>query len=246
MRKLSFYVLLGLILLIGGCVAPKQDVSVAKSGLDGDWQSTKSRANVRFDHGKISGSDGCNRFGGSYTVEGSRLSVGENMMSTMMACPNMEQSMAFKTALKNAKVYENDGKTLTLLGEKGEVLETLFYLPSSMKPDAYYVTHYNTGKGSVVNVIKGSFVSLELLKDNKAIGSTGCNDLSSSYTTKDNTITIGFPATTRKMCVPELMEQEKNYIAALSQAHTISRNGDAYELRDEKGSLQVVLKVIIH
>ncbi len=233
-------------LLITGCVAPKQDVSVAKSSLDGDWQSTKSRANVRFDHGKISGSDGCNRFGGSYTVEGSRLSVGENMMSTMMACPNMDQSMAFKTALKNAKVYENDGKTLTLLGEKGEVLETLFYLPTSMKPDAYYVTHYNNGKGGVVNVAKGSFVSMELLKDNRVIGSTGCNEYTSSYTTNDNIITIGFPATTRKMCPPELMEQEKNFTTALSHVHTITRNGDAYELRDEKGALQVIVKVIIH
>ena len=246
MQKHSFYLLLGLMLLMGGCVAPKQEVPVLQSSLDGDWQSTHSRANVRFDHGKLSGSDGCNRFAGSYTVEGNRLSVGENMISTMMACPNMDKSQAFKDVLKNAKFYENDGKTLKLLGEKGDVLETLFYLSSQLKPDAYYVTHYNNGKGGVVNVVKGSFVSLELLKENKVIGSTGCNDLSSSYTTKDNTVTIGFPATTRKMCAPELMEQEKNYTAALSKANTVSRNGDAYELRDEKGSLQVVLKVIIH
>ena len=246
MQKQPFYLLLGFMFLMSGCVAPKQEAPVLKSSLDGDWQSTSSRANVRFDHGKLQGSDGCNRFGGSYMVEGSRLSIGENMMSTMMACPNMDKSQAFKDALKNAKVYESDGKMLKLFGEKGDVLETLFYLPSRLKPDAYYVTHYNNGKGGVVNVTKGSFVSLELLKDNTVIGSTGCNDLSSNYTTKENTITIGFPATTRKMCTPELMEQEKNYTAALSRVHTISRNGDAYELRDEKGLLQVVLKVIIH
>lgn len=246
MGKVSTYLWLGLVLIMGGCMAPKQEAPVIKSGLDGDWQSTKSRANVRFDHGKISGSDGCNRFGGSYTVNTDRLSVGENMMSTMMACPNMEQSQAFKNAIKNAKIYKNDGNTLTLLDEKGEVLETLFYLPSHMRPDAYYVTHYNNGKGGVVNVAKGSFVSLELLKDNRVIGSTGCNEYTSSYTTKDNTITIGFPATTRKMCSPELMEQEKNFTTTLSHVHTISRNGDAYELRDEKGSLQVIVKVIIH
>ncbi len=246
MGKLLVYILLGLMLLVGGCATPEKEAPVIKSVLDGDWQSTKSRANVRFDHGKIIGSDGCNRFGGSYTVEGGRLSVGDHMMSTMMACPNMDQAMAFKTALKNAKVYENDGKTLTLFGEKGEVLETLFYLPTSMKPDTYYVTHYNNGKGGVVNVTKGSFVSMELLKDNRVIGSTGCNDYTSSYTTKDNAITIGFPATIRKMCPPELMEQEKSFTTALSHVHTITRNGDAYELRDEKGALQVIVKVIIH
>jgi heat shock protein HslJ len=246
MKIYLYYLVLGLILLISGCATPQQEVPVLQSSLDGDWQSTHSRAYVRFDHGKLSGSDGCNRFGGSYTVEGSRLSVGENMMSTMMACPNMDKSQAFKEVLKSAKFYENDGKVLNLLGEKGDVLETLFYLSSHMKPDVYYVTHYNNGKGSVINVDKGSFVSLELLKENKVIGSTGCNDLSSSYTTKDNNITIGFPAMTRKMCAPQLMEQEKNYITALSRAHTISRNGDAYELRDEKGSLQVVLKVLVH
>lgn len=246
MNMYRFYLLLGLMLLVSGCVAPKQEAPVLQSGMDGDWQSTQSQAHVRFDHGRLSGSDGCNRFGGSYTVEGNRLNIGENMMSTMMVCPNMEKSQGFKEALKNAKVYENDGKVLKLLGEKGEILETLSYLSSHLKPDAYYVTHYNNSKGGAISTLKDSFVSLELLKDNKVVGSTGCNELSSSYTTKDNTITIGFPATTRKICTPQLMEQEKNYIAALSQVHTISRNGEAYELRDEKGSLQVVLKVIAH
>ena len=55
----------------------------------------------------ISGSGGCNRLIGQFTVDGNQLSVNEKMASTMMACPGplMEQEQQFVKALTTAREY---------------------------------------------------------------------------------------------------------------------------------------------
>jgi heat shock protein HslJ len=235
MKIHPFYLLLGLILLMSGCVAPKQEAPVLKSSLDGDWQSTHSKANVRFDHGKLSGSDGCNRFAGNYTVEGNRLSVGENMMSTMMACPNMDKSIAFKNALLSAKNYENDGKRLLLIGGNGKMLLEFNPLSNTPEEGLYRLLHLNNGKHAVVTL--KTPITLQIDPNGKMSGNTGCNQYTTSYTIKEGQITIGFPATTRKMCPSEQMEQEQQFIAVLSKASLIQRNGEKWEIRDTSGAL---------
>jgi heat shock protein HslJ len=216
-----------------------------QASLNGDWQSTTSRATLRFDNGKLNGNDGCNRFGGTYSMQGNEISVSDKMMSTMMACPNMERSSAFTQALKEAKTYQSDGKELVLLGRDDTPLLKLFHLSKTLEPLAYYVTNYNNGKGGVVSVEQGSQITIELKKEGRVIGSTGCNEYVSTYSLKEDKVTFGYPATTRKMCTPSLMEQESAFTKALSHASVITRDGDRYELRDESGALQVILKVII-
>ena len=53
----------------------------------------------------VSGNNGCNLFSGGYTIEsGNRVKVG-NMMNTMMACDNMDQSTQFMGVLQKADNY---------------------------------------------------------------------------------------------------------------------------------------------
>jgi heat shock protein HslJ len=134
MKTILFFCLV-LLLMIAGC-APQPTVGGFSASLNGDWKSTISNATVRFDEGKVSGSDGCNRFGSTYTIQNNTLQISNKMMSTMMACPSpvMEQSTAFKNVLLGAKSYTNDGKTLVLLGAKGEILGELSSLSSTQKP----------------------------------------------------------------------------------------------------------------
>ncbi|MBA4375792.1 MAG: hypothetical protein C0401_06425, partial [Anaerolinea sp.] len=52
---------------------------------------------LNFTEDRISGSDGCNSYGGSYTTDGSNFKVDSDMVSTLMACDEqiMAQSSAF-------------------------------------------------------------------------------------------------------------------------------------------------------
>ena len=71
----------------------------------------------------------------------------------------------------------------------------------------------------------------ELLYGNKPItlsfdnseqlsGSTGCNRYRASYSSDHGAINIATIATTKKLCAPEIMEQEKRYLRILGDAAT--------------------------
>ena len=74
---------------------------------------------LQFDpsNGSISGSSGCNRFNGSYQVDGDRLSFGQ-MLSTMMACvEGMELEQQILQSLARVKSFRVDGNQLMLLDD---------------------------------------------------------------------------------------------------------------------------------
>ena len=234
--KTLFYSVLTTTLLLSGCAVSEHAVNVPKTSLDGDWKSTTSNATVRFEKGKISGNDGCNQFMGNYATQGNTLSVSDKMMSTMIACPGMEKSVAFKSALTSAKIYENNGTTLVLIGASGKTLLELKHLTSTPEEGLYTIHYINNGKQAVVSVQHP--ITMYLGADGKMNGNGSCNQYTTSYTVKEKQITIGVPATTRKMCSPELMEQEQQFLNALQKSFNISRNGEKWEIRDSAGALQ--------
>ena len=70
----------------------------------------------------MSGSGGCNRLAGTYTVEGNRLTF-SRMAGTMMACPSgMEQERSFHDALGRAATWRIDGERLELSDATGKVI----------------------------------------------------------------------------------------------------------------------------
>jgi len=73
--------------------------------------------------GTVSGTDGCNRYHGTYTVEGDTLSVGKLAIS-MMACePDVSQQASdFTAALEGATTFTVDGTSLVLFADDGRML----------------------------------------------------------------------------------------------------------------------------
>lgn len=68
---------------------------------------------------KAVGNGGCNRIGGTYTLEGSGLRFGP-LVSTKMFCEGaMEQEQAFLDALTATTGYRIEGSDLLLLGPNG-------------------------------------------------------------------------------------------------------------------------------
>jgi heat shock protein HslJ len=71
---------------------------------------------------EVSGSGGCNRFAGGFTLKGRGIRFG-HVASTMMMCPHgMEQEQAFFAALAESAGYRIDGDRLALLDASGVVL----------------------------------------------------------------------------------------------------------------------------
>ena len=108
-------------LLISGCSTMQL---ATHNPLLGEWKSTSSEATLRFEERRVSGSDGCNRYGSTYTAGADTLAISDQMMSTEMACESdrMKSADQFRQSLMATKRYRSDGKTLTLLGSSGEVL----------------------------------------------------------------------------------------------------------------------------
>jgi len=74
---------------------------------------------LQFDGNRLSGSAGCNRFSGSYSVDGGTLKAG-TLMATEMACPGMELEQAFFKLMATpvSLTFADDG-TLILTGSEG-------------------------------------------------------------------------------------------------------------------------------
>jgi len=83
---------------------------------------------LRLDY-RVTGFGGCNGFSGSWTWENEQLVVGP-LMSTMMACPEMETESALLSALDGEVFTEISGETLSLTGsDGGELTFVAVYFP---------------------------------------------------------------------------------------------------------------------
>jgi heat shock protein HslJ len=73
--------------------------------------------------GTVTGTSGCNEFGGGYTVEGAQITFKE-IVSTLKLCdtPLMGQEEAMQQVLTEMATYEINGNTLTI-SNNGRVLE---------------------------------------------------------------------------------------------------------------------------
>lgn len=77
--------------------------------------------------GTVAGDASCNRFSGTYTLDGDRLSF-SGLATTKMACPEsgvMEQEAAILLALEATASFEIEGERLSLLEADEELVLTL-------------------------------------------------------------------------------------------------------------------------
>jgi heat shock protein HslJ len=107
-----------------------QPWTLSKLVVDGQEHALSSSypitLNFESQDSSISGSAGCNSYGGAYTLAGNQLSFG-NMRSTLAFCENddiMVREFAYLDALGRVESYHLDGDTLTLQGDNGQVLMT--------------------------------------------------------------------------------------------------------------------------
>jgi heat shock protein HslJ len=215
--------------------------SWALTTLDGQPALKDTTVTLNFQDGKASGSDGCNNYSTSYTTDGTTFKIQQPIASTMMACPEpiMNQATAYMKVLEQAATYKADGKQLTLFDAGGKPTATFAAQSTDLAGSSWEVIGYNNGKQGVVSVALDTTLTADFGADGTLSGTAGCNNYTASYKTDGKTISIGPAATTRKMCAepPNIMEQEMQYLQALSTAATYRIDGMKMEFRTAEGAL---------
>lgn len=88
--------------------------------IEGIPASEVTRVFVQFGgDGRLSGNSGCNRFTGSYLIDGATLRISSGLAMTRMACPPaaMEEEARLVQALVAARGFFRDGISLDMTGE---------------------------------------------------------------------------------------------------------------------------------
>ena len=113
-------------LLVAGCSSTQSlnNTSWRLARLSDQAVLTETEVTLIFAEDSLGGNDGCNSYGGSYTSEGSKIDVGDDIVSTMMYCSDQIQTQtnAFYQALLNAASFKITGGKLSLLDSSGTVL----------------------------------------------------------------------------------------------------------------------------
>ncbi|MEJ2501504.1 MAG: META domain-containing protein [Campylobacterales bacterium] len=117
-RSLLILTLLG---LLGGCYAERTarlaDTRWELAQIAGGDVAVTGRAWLRISDQEgfhVEGSGGCNTFAGPLRVSGETVTIGP-LISTRMACPDMQEEQAFFHALGQVDGYRLEGETLLLL-----------------------------------------------------------------------------------------------------------------------------------
>lgn len=215
----------------GGALA---GTSWVLTNLNGQPPAADTQITLTLEADGLFGSDGCNRYRGSYTADGDTITVGENLAGTMMACPEpvMQQAAAYQAALKAAATFKIEGEQLTLFDAAGAPLATFAAQSAALAGSSWTVTAYNNGNQAVVGVLAGTTLTLEFT-DTTVGGSSGCNSFSGGYEAADGTLTVGTLASTQMLCAEPagVMEQETQFLQALATAATYRVEGDQLEIR---------------
>jgi heat shock protein HslJ len=249
-RRIGALAMVGLLTACGSMSTatespPLDGTSWTLSELPGRSLVAGSPVTLRFAEGRVSGSDGCNRYSGGYSSKGTSLEVSPSLAVTQMACEAgvMEQARVYVAALTGATSYRLAGDRLELLGSDGAALAALAAQSQTLAGTSWQATGINNGKQAVASVLNGSTVTMTFGADGIANGSAGCNRYSAHYEKDGAGIKFAMARVTRMMCAEPagVMEQEQQFLNALSSVATARVEGDRLELRTADGALAVAL-----
>ena len=208
-------------------------------------------ATATFLDGQVSGMGSCNRYFGSYEVDGSSLSFSP-LGSTMMACQPevMEQEAAFLAAMGSSVAFEisNDqlllqdanGQTVVIFNSQQAVPAT--ELPAATLTDMTWVmTAYLGAEGEQVDVLPDTRVTASFA-DGQVSGTSGCNRYFGSYETDGSaSLVFGPLGSSMMLCFPdEVMLQETAFLANMSSVAAYEIVNGQLLLQDAAGQTVLV------
>lgn len=192
--------------------------------------------------GRVSGSDGCNRFTGPYEAEGSSLRLGP-LASTRKACVGAAEKVASRVSAALDQVRSFSAQPDTLVLQDGSGLPLLRYRANTPGVAGAWEVVSVLYDDAIRSVLGDTRLTADFGDDGKVQGSGGCNTFSGPYEEDGTQLRIGPLAATEKACTaPEgANEQEQGYFAALASVVRFEQVGKTLTLYNAKDQMAVTL-----
>ena len=197
----------------------------------------------------VFGSDGCNNYRTSATVDGGKITFAQPGIAGLMACeePVMVQATAYQEALAAGETFSATAEGLVLKNGAGNEVATFAAASQELSGTSWIVLNYNNGREAVVGVLEGTELTANFADDGQVNGTAGCNNYFAAFEADGaaGTITIGQAGSTMMACSdPEgVMEQEQEFLAALASAATYRIQGNTLEMRTADDALALMLQL---
>ena len=159
--------------------------------------------------GRVSGSDGCNRITGSYTLKGEGVTFGQ-IAGTQMACPDTaDVAGRFHSALKGTSHWRIVGSRLELFGATGKPLAVFERgtqaLPSTgsspLQGTTWQLVKFQGGDGTTLTPDDRTKYTLEFGNGGRVNARIDCNRGGATWkATGPNQLELGPLALTRAKC----------------------------------------------
>ncbi len=226
----------------------------------------ESEVTAQFREGQVLGKDGCNQYTGTYKATDMVLTIRLGATTTM-ACEQklMDQAQAYAAALSSAATYQITGDRLQITGGGGKVVVTFVASAPTVGPapavadtqpltptvritgvttvtiplegTLWKLTALADGRGNMAPVVAGVEITA-LFQGGRVTGNAGCNNYAATYRLTGSSLTVSAPAaTSRKACAQPIMQQERNYLAALGRTVAHKIEGNRLELRNSSAAL---------
>lgn len=211
------------------------------SELNGNPVAPDANIILILENGSLSGSDGCNHLGGSYTIDGENFNVGEDMVGTLMACEEavMQRASDYTQALQNAATFKIVDARLQLLDENGSVVAVFEAQSQELAGSSWLVNYISTGsEDGVVSSLDSQPTeqTISFDADGKFNGNAGCNNFFGSYEVEENKLSLGAIGSTKMACEEEVMKAETTYLSALESTASYQITGQTLQIRDADGN----------
>jgi len=230
-----------LMLLLSGCSLLSGS---GTTSLDGEWllqagtnqgQAVPivagSKITLKIDGNQAGGSAACNLYGGTIQVNGSSIAISALSM-TEMACQEnvMASESAYLAALPRATMAARSGNGLLLTGPQVELRFTL--VPEVANANVVGTTWLLESliTGEAVSSMVGERVTLQLSGDGRLTASTGCRDVTGSYSISDGQVQVTLDPYDTIGCAAEVGDQDEHILEVLSHGFGISVDGDRLTL----------------
>jgi heat shock protein HslJ len=160
--------------------------------------------------GRVSGSDGCNRFTGTYELAGDRVTFGR-MAGTKKACLNPGRTEGpFRDALKNASRFAIAGDPLELFDASGTRLATFAAgkqsttsPTSGLVGTSWQLVQFQGGDDTTLVPNDPAKYTIAFAADGRLTARIDCNRGRGTWkSSRPNQITFGPVALTRAKCPP--------------------------------------------
>ena len=188
----------------------------------------------------VTGTTGCNNFGGTFTQDGGTLTIELGPM-TRVACTDdatTAQENAITDGLSKVASFTSTGQ-LALLDDEGAAILIYDANSAGLEGTSWSATGVNNGNGGVQSTTLTETISLSFMAEGAVSGFSGCNQYTGSYVTSGTDgLTISDLAITRMACEADAMTLESQYTAALAKVATYAISGNTLTLRDADGATQ--------